>query len=43
MFRVGSESMCDYAHLMEAGSIVLSGRGSELIDNKHVREAHLRG
>jgi len=35
--------MCDYAYLMEAGSIVLSGRGSELIDNKHVREAYLGG
>jgi branched-chain amino acid transport system ATP-binding protein len=35
--------MCDYAYLMEAGSIVLSGRGSELIDDKHVREAYLGG
>jgi branched-chain amino acid transport system ATP-binding protein len=35
--------MCDYAYLMEAGSIVLSGGGSELIDNKHVREAYLGG
>lgn len=35
--------MCDYAYLMEAGSIVLSGRGSDLIDNKHVREAYLGG
>jgi branched-chain amino acid transport system ATP-binding protein len=35
--------MCDYAYLMEAGSIVLSGPGSELIDNKHVREAYLGG
>jgi branched-chain amino acid transport system ATP-binding protein len=33
--------MCDYAYLMEAGSIVLSGRGSELIDDKHIREAYL--
>ena len=35
--------MCDYAYLMEAGSIVLSGRGSELIDHKHIREAYLGG
>ncbi len=35
--------MCDYAYLMEAGSIVLSGRGSELIDNEHVRQAYLGG
>jgi branched-chain amino acid transport system ATP-binding protein len=35
--------MCDYAYLMEAGSIVLSGRGSELIDDKHIREAYLGG
>ena len=35
--------MCDYAYLMEAGSIVLSGRGSELIDDKHVRAAYLGG
>ena len=33
--------MCDYAYLMEAGSIVLSGSGSELIDNKHVSAAYL--
>ncbi len=35
--------MCDYAYLMEAGSIVLSGRGGELIDNEHIREAYLGG
>jgi branched-chain amino acid transport system ATP-binding protein len=35
--------MCDYAYLMEAGSIVLSGRGSELIHNRHIREAYLGG
>lgn len=35
--------MCDYAYLMEAGSIVLSGRGSELIDNEHIRAAYLGG
>jgi ABC-type branched-subunit amino acid transport system ATPase component len=28
---------------MEAGSIVLSGRGGELMHNKHVREAYLGG
>ncbi len=35
--------MCDHAYLLEAGSIVLSGRGSELIDNPHVRQAYLGG
>jgi branched-chain amino acid transport system ATP-binding protein len=35
--------MCDYAYLMEAGSIVLSGKGDELIDDKHIREAYLGG
>jgi branched-chain amino acid transport system ATP-binding protein len=35
--------MCDYAYLMEAGSIVLSGKGSELIDNDHIRQAYLGG
>jgi branched-chain amino acid transport system ATP-binding protein len=28
---------------MEAGSIVLSGKGSELIDNDHIRQAYLGG
>ncbi|HVX75971.1 MAG TPA: ABC transporter ATP-binding protein [Bradyrhizobium sp.] len=35
--------MCDYAYLLEAGSIVLSGRGDELIDDEHVRSAYLGG
>jgi branched-chain amino acid transport system ATP-binding protein len=35
--------MCDYAYLMEAGSIVLSGRGDDLIDDKHIQEAYLGG
>lgn len=35
--------MCDHAYLMEAGSIVLSGSGEELIDDKHIREAYLGG
>lgn len=35
--------MCDYAYLMEAGSIVLSGTGDELIDDKHIQEAYLGG
>jgi len=35
--------MCDHAYLMEAGSIVLSGKGSDLINNKHVQEAYLGG
>jgi branched-chain amino acid transport system ATP-binding protein len=32
--------MCDYAYLMEAGSIVLPGRGRELMDDKRIREAY---
>jgi len=35
--------MCDYAYLIEAGTIVLSGTGEELIDNKHIRAAYLGG
>ncbi|MCB1414690.1 MAG: ABC transporter ATP-binding protein [Xanthobacteraceae bacterium] len=35
--------MCDYAYLIEAGVIVLSGSGEELIDNDHIREAYLGG
>lgn len=35
--------MCDYAYLLEAGNIVLSGRGDELIDDQHIREAYLGG
>jgi branched-chain amino acid transport system ATP-binding protein len=35
--------MCDYAYLMEAGSIVLSGRGQELIHDRHINEAYLGG
>jgi branched-chain amino acid transport system ATP-binding protein len=35
--------LCDHAYLMEAGSIVLSGKGSELIDNDHIRQAYLGG
>jgi branched-chain amino acid transport system ATP-binding protein len=35
--------MCDYAYLLEAGSIVLSGTGDELIDDEHIRAAYLGG
>lgn len=35
--------MCDYAYLLEAGNIVLSGKGDELIDDQHIREAYLGG
>jgi branched-chain amino acid transport system ATP-binding protein len=35
--------MCDYAYLLEAGSIVLSVSGSDLIGDKHIREAYLGG
>jgi branched-chain amino acid transport system ATP-binding protein len=35
--------MCDYAYLLETGSIVLSGSGKKLIDDEHVRSAYLGG
>ncbi|RIK98325.1 MAG: ABC transporter ATP-binding protein [Proteobacteria bacterium] len=35
--------MCDYAYLIEAGNIVLSGTGDDLIDNEHIRKAYLGG
>jgi branched-chain amino acid transport system ATP-binding protein len=35
--------MCDYAYLLETGSIVLFGSGKELIDDEHVRSAYLGG
>lgn len=35
--------MCDHAYLLEAGRIVLSGAGAELIENEHVRRAYLGG
>ena len=35
--------MCDYAYLLEAGSIVQRGRGRDLIGDQHVREAYLGG
>ena len=35
--------MCDYAYLLETGSIVLSGSGEKLIDDEHVRSAYLGG
>jgi branched-chain amino acid transport system ATP-binding protein len=35
--------MCDYAYLLEAGNIVLSGKGDALIDDQHIREAYLGG
>ncbi len=35
--------MCDYAYLIEAGTIVLAGTGDVLIDDKHIREAYLGG
>jgi branched-chain amino acid transport system ATP-binding protein len=35
--------MCDHAYLLESGSLALSGRGSELVDNPHVRSAYLAG
>ena len=35
--------MCDFAYLLESGSLVLSGTGKELIGNPHVRAAYLGG
>ena len=35
--------MCDYAYLLESGSLVLSGSGRDLEDNPHVRSAYLAG
>ena len=33
--------MCNYAYLLEAGSMVLEGPGEKLISDPHVREAYL--
>src|ERR1700756_1255429 len=33
--------MCDHAYLLESGRIALSGPGTELIENEHVRKAYL--
>lgn len=35
--------MCDHAYLLESGRVVLSGGGTELIANEHVRRAYLGG
>ena len=35
--------MCNHAYLLENGRVVLSGAGSELIENEHVRKAYLGG
>jgi len=35
--------MCDHAYLLEAGRVVLSGAGTDLIENEHVRRAYLGG
>ncbi|MFL6797511.1 MAG: ABC transporter ATP-binding protein [Xanthobacteraceae bacterium] len=35
--------MCDHAYLLESGSMVMHGSGSELIGNPHVRQAYLAG
>lgn len=35
--------MCDFAYLLETGSIVLSGTGKDLIDDEHVRAGYLGG
>jgi branched-chain amino acid transport system ATP-binding protein len=35
--------MCDYAYLLESGSLALEGPGQQMIANPHVREAYLGG
>jgi branched-chain amino acid transport system ATP-binding protein len=35
--------MCDYAYLLESGSVTLEGTGQQLIANPHVRQAYLGG
>jgi branched-chain amino acid transport system ATP-binding protein len=35
--------MCDYAYVLESGSLVLSGSGRDLEDDPHVRSAYLAG
>ena len=35
--------MCDYAYLLESGTLALEGSGRELIAAPHVREAYLGG
>ena len=35
--------MCDHAYLLEGGRIVLSGPGTDMIENEHVRKAYLGG
>src|SRR5438045_9015333 len=35
--------MCDHALLLEGGRIVLSGPGTDMIENEHVRKAYLGG
>jgi branched-chain amino acid transport system ATP-binding protein len=35
--------MCEWAYVLESGSLVLSGRGRDLIGNPHVRSAYLGG
>jgi len=33
--------MCDYAYVLESGSLAIAGSGRQLIDNPHVRAAYL--
>ncbi len=35
--------MCDYAYVLESGSLALEGTGPQLIANPHVRQAYLGG
>lgn len=36
-----SLALCDYAFLLENGSIVLKGKGQELLQNKYMKDAYL--
>jgi branched-chain amino acid transport system ATP-binding protein len=35
--------MCDYAYLLESGSLALEGSGQQLLSNPHIRTAYLGG
>jgi branched-chain amino acid transport system ATP-binding protein len=35
--------MCDYAYLLESGSLARQGRGQKLLHDPHVRKAYLGG
>ncbi|RDD60418.1 ABC transporter ATP-binding protein [Ferruginivarius sediminum] len=39
----GALGMCHRSYLLESGEVVLTGTGSDMLDNPHVREAYLGG